>query len=158
MSKTTLSENELALTELKRQAKQLRKDPAISNHQKRLEAVAKFAGFQDFRHARRVLTGQIQPGDDFGTLWHTRPAGGFLNEWHATYQQAQESWQKQPQTYLLPYRTQFVIVGREFMRHLGLEISQLSSGRDLVAATGKTCWDTLCYQRLRALNREAIAR
>ena len=57
MSKTTLSENELALTELKRQAKQLKGDPAIPNHQKRLEAVANLAGFQDFRHARRVLTG-----------------------------------------------------------------------------------------------------
>ena len=158
MSKTTVSENELSLSELKRRAKQLKADTAEQTHQQRLETAAKEVGFRDFRHARRVLTGQVSPGDDFGTFWHTRPSGGFLNEWHANYQEAQTSWSKQPLAYLLPYRTQFVIVGQEFMTHLGIETSQLAHSRDLLSEAGQASWDVVCCQRIRALHREAIAR
>ena len=151
MSKTTVPPKELALDELKRLAKELKAEPSTTSHQQRLDLAAKKVGFSDFRQARRVLTGQAVSGEDFGTFWHTRPAGGFLNEWHADYQQARDSWAQQPTKYLLPYRTQFVIVGADFMQHLGIETSQLSDARDLVAEVGGESWDALCYQRLRAL-------
>lgn len=161
---TTSKGAELALNELKKQAKILGKNadrgaPAAQarlagimdpQHKHLLGLVSKHAGFRDWQQARRILSGQGRPGDDFGTLWHGRPSGGFLNEWHACYEEARASWAKQSSMFLLPYKTQFVLVGQEFMRHLGVSQECLSRGRDLLAEDPEN-WDQLCRQRLRAI-------
>lgn len=161
---TTSKGLELALNELKKQAKRLGKDaergePAAlarlgeisqPRHKHLLAIVAKEAGFRDWQHSRRILSGEGTPGDDFGTFWHGRPSGGFLNEWHASYNEARASWAKQPDTFLLPYKTQFVLVGSEMMRHLGLLEASVTCGGDLLAETPEA-WDELCRQRVRAL-------
>ena len=152
----TTSEHELAVSELKKQAKCLRKDTALGSddepkHQQVLHEVSRRAGFRDWQHARRILSGAGIPGEDWGTFWIGRPAGGFLNEWHAGYEQARASWADQPEAFLIPYKTQFVIVGPELMRHAGIDPAQLAPGRDLVA--DKPAWDLYSSQRLRSLFR-----
>lgn len=150
----TTSEHELAVSELKKQAKRLRKDTVPGSehepkHQQVLHEVSRRAGFRDWQHARRILSGAGAPGEDWGAFWLGRPAGGFLNEWHARYEDARNSWADQPQAFLIPYKTQFVIVGPELMRYAGVDEVQLTQGRDLIA--DKPAWDLLSSQRLRSL-------
>ena len=151
----TTSEHELAIGELKKQAKRLRKeagsDPATDDpkHQQLLHEASRQAGFRDWQHARRVLGGSAQPGEDWGTFWIGRPAGGFLNEWFARYEEARASWAGQPDVFLLPYRTQFVVVGRDLMQHAGIGERHLSQSCDLVA--DREAHDRLSSQRLRAM-------
>jgi hypothetical protein len=163
MSTTTGSE--LALNELKKQARRLGKaaeqgSPAAlqrlqpsggDQHKHCLLAVSREAGFRDWQQARAILSGTGQAGDDFGTLWLGRPGGGFLNEWFARYGDARRSWEAQPGTFLLPYKTQCVVVGRQLMLHHGLAAEDLGSGLDLLAEAGTPRWDRLARQRLRAL-------
>lgn len=147
---------ELALAELKKQARRLGKiagpDSNSPQHKHHLLTVARKAGFRDWQQARRVLLGEAGPSDDFGTLWVGRPGGGFLNEWFASYAEARLSWEGQSETaFLLPYKTQFVVVGQAMMEHLGIDVAVLEAKLDLIAEIGGPVWDSLCRQRLRAI-------
>ena len=151
----TTSEHQLAIGELKKQAKRLRKQAGSDlstddpKHQQMLHEASRQAGFRDWQHARRVLGGAGRPGEDWGTFWIGRPGGGFLNEWFAGYEQARASWEAQSQAFLLPYKTQFVVVGRDLMQHAGIDERQLLESRDLIA--DREAYDRLSSQRLRTL-------
>ena len=69
------------------------------------------AGFQNWEHARVVLGGQAQPGDDMGDFWHGSGVGAFFNHWFANYAEARAQLESDKHNFLLPYRRQF------FRRH-----------------------------------------
>ena len=84
-----------------------------------LDAVARQFGFDDFRHARRVIDAD-GPSEDFGRLLYRARNHGSLNHWYASYDEAR-SHQRASGGYLLPYRKQFMVVSAAFVRDLGLD-------------------------------------
>src|SRR5690606_21881666 len=87
-----------------------------------LNAVSREAGFDDFPHARRVLSGEARPGDDFGTFWYAPACRGILNQWFATYEEARAALAAtRRRSFLLPYRRQLMVVEDDFIRALGLD-------------------------------------
>lgn len=95
-----------------------------------LNAVAREIGFDDFHHARRVLSGEARPGDDFGTFWYAERSMGLLNQWFASYEEARAALAAAPRrSFLLPYKRQFMVVEDDFIRELGLDPEDQAWGR-----------------------------
>lgn len=113
-----------------------------------LNIVAVEAGFTVWEHARHVLGGEAQVGDDMGDFWYDRRALGLTNQWFASYAEAQARLQLQPNSYLLPYRRQFFLVEAAYLADIKLDPALWPIGRDLVAAYGSDAWMALCRQRL----------
>jgi hypothetical protein len=116
-----------------------------------LHDVSRAAGFRDWEHARRVLSGLARPGDDMGTFWHAPRCHSLINEWHADESRARAA--RTDGRFLLPYRRQFMVVQDDFIRELGLDPadpSWMAAGRDLTSHYGSPAWAALCAQRLRA--------
>jgi hypothetical protein len=123
-------------------------------------AVARDAGFADWEHARRVLSGLARPGDDMGKFWYAPGCASLLNEWHSDLAIARAALARQRGAYLLPYARQFVVVQGDFIRELGLDPDEpvwIDTGRDIAAAYGTDGWARLCKRRLEA-TRPAPAR
>ncbi|HYF21529.1 MAG TPA: hypothetical protein VEA40_26955 [Ramlibacter sp.] len=118
-----------------------------------LHEVSREVGFQHWEHARRVLGGLAQTGEDTGTFWHAPRTGILLNEWFARPEQAFAALQRQPRAYLLPYRRQFMVVQADFVQELGvdpLDGSWAQVGNDLVRGYATPAWLKLAAQRIRA--------
>jgi hypothetical protein len=116
-----------------------------------LNAVAREIGFLHWQHARHVLGGQAAPGDDMGTLWHTRRCDGLLNHWFAHYERAREALAVSEHRVLVPYRKQFIVVDGNYLKELGLSIDDEAwarAKRDLVHAYGSDAWLGLSGRRL----------
>ncbi|TFZ07846.1 hypothetical protein [Ramlibacter humi] len=131
-----------------------RREGLESRLRDRLHEVAREVGFADWEHARHVLEGLAAPGDDFGTFWHSPRTTSMLNEWFADLGQARAALARGRRAYLLPYRRQFMLVGEDFIRELGLDPRDPhwdAAGRDLVAASGSPAWHALTERRVRAL-------
>ena len=148
-----------ALTELKTRARlrlnaQRRQEEASDLRLRDcLHAVAREVGFAHWEHARRVLGGLAAPGEDMGTFWHAPRTGILLNEWFARREEADAALRRQPRAYLLPYRRQFFLVQREFVRELGLDpedAAWAALAHDLVGGYGSPAWRALARQRLQA--------
>jgi hypothetical protein len=148
-----------AVTELKVRARlrlnRLKKSAATGDTRLRdcLDEVAAAAGFAHWEHARRVLAGLAQPGDDFGTFWHSPRCDALLNEWHAHYGTARQALHSAPGRFLLPYKRQFVVVQTHFLRELGLDPDDAlwtATQADLVGSYGTPAWSELAARRLRA--------
>lgn len=84
-----------------------------------LTAVARRLGFRTWAHASKVL-GAIEDEADFGTLLYGPGCSAHFNTWFANYEEAQ-SVRAAQDSYLLPYKTQFVVVEDHFIRSLGLD-------------------------------------
>lgn len=115
--------------------------------------VSRELGFQNWDHARRVLGGQAEPGDDFGAFWHAPRCNGLLSHWFASHVRAHEALSAGAHRVLLPYRKQFVVVDEHYLRELGLSIDDPAwavIGRDLACGYGSQAWVALCRQRLLA--------
>ena len=67
-----------------------------------------------------LLAGRLEPGDDHGDLWYEVATDVFLNHWCSTYDEARQVLASQG-GYLLPYRRQFVVVERGYVKVLGLD-------------------------------------
>jgi hypothetical protein len=118
-----------------------------------LALVARGRGFLHFEQARRVLGGLAARGDDMGSFWHAPLCSALLSEWFARYAEAHAAWAAKPGAFLLPYRRQFMVVGEDFVRELGLDPADAAwagAGRDLVGGYGSLAWQALALQRLRA--------
>ncbi|GAB2580816.1 hypothetical protein GCM10027034_09880 [Ramlibacter solisilvae] len=116
-----------------------------------LHQAARAVGFQHWEHARRVLGGLAQPGEDMGSFWYAPACSALLNPWFADLGRARLA--RDEQSFLLPYRRQFVVVRGEFIRALGLDPFDpdwSAAGRDLTACYGSAPWGALCMARLRA--------
>ncbi len=119
-----------------------------------LTLVAREAGFLNWAHALRVLSGHAQPGDDMGTLWHSRECHHFMSHWFADRARAEVFLVQSPHSVLLPYRRQFVGVDAHYLLALGVPLDDAAwqpVGRNLVAAYGGSAWQALCHKRLVAL-------
>jgi hypothetical protein len=117
-----------------------------------LHETARQVGFQHWEHARRVLGGLAQAGEDMGSFWHSPRCDALLNHWFADLTRARLA-QAEVQGFLLPYRRQFVVAREPFIRELGLDPADAqwqAAGRDLVDAYGSAAWMTLCLARLKA--------
>ncbi|AEV84345.1 hypothetical protein ACWT_3322 [Actinoplanes sp. SE50] len=118
-----------------------------------LTLVAKNVGFAGWDHARRVLGGDAQIGDDLGTFWHAPRCTGLLSHWFPSYSQAQVFLADTDKLVLLPYRRQFVVVDHDYLAAIGIPhaVEPGRPGRrDLVAAYGTPDWLALAQQRLHA--------
>jgi hypothetical protein len=116
-----------------------------------LHEASRAVGFLEWEHARRVLGGLAERGDDMGTFWHAPGCQSLINEWHADERQAREALA--PGKFLLPYRRQFMVVQEDFIRVLGLDPQDPAWGaasHDLVAHYGSAAWVVLCAGRVRA--------
>lgn len=117
-----------------------------------LHEVARAVGFQHWEHARRVLGGEAQWGEDMGRFWYAPRCIVHLNTWIADRGQALAARQR-ASGFLLPYRRQFVLVEEGFVRELGLDPADPAweaAGRDLVSTYGSPAWAALARQRLAA--------
>lgn len=98
--------------------------------------------------------GRLEPGDDYGELWYELATDVCLNHWCSTYDEAREVLARHG-GYLLPYRRQFVVVEREYVKILGLDPedpaweavghdlaqpADLAAYRELVAARLTHAW------------------
>ena len=71
--------------------------------------------------------------------------GGFLNEWHSSYEAAKEALTERG-GYLLPYKTQFFICGRDYITALGLDPEDENwerMGYDWAKPSDKEAWQEL---------------
>ncbi len=126
-----------------------------------LALAARGRGFMHFEHARRVLGGLAAPGDDMGSFWHAPRCSALLSEWFAREAEALAALASKPRAFLLPYRRQFVVVGPEYVRELGLDPSHpawAEARHNLVAAYGTPAWQALTLLRLRAPEKTFAAR
>ena len=115
--------------------------------------VARDVGFSHWDHARRVLGGLAGAGDDMGSFWHAPSCATLLNQWCATYDEAQRLQRAEPGGFVLPYRCQFMVVHDHFIRELALDPADpawAESQRDLVQAYASRAWAALALRRLRA--------
>ena len=118
-----------------------------------LTQVSRELGFAHWEHARRVLSGLAEPGEDLGAFWHAPRCNGLLSHWFARHADACEALAAGAHRVLLPYRKQFVVVDEHYLRELGLSIDDPAwgdLGRDLALGYGTAAWLALARQRLQA--------
>lgn len=116
-----------------------------------MNLVAADIGFSHWEHARHVLSGQAQPGDDMGDFWHGPEVAGLSNLWYATYADAETQLQADSQLYLFPYRRQFMLVSTHYLDALQLNLDEgLWHGlqRNLMLAYVSPAWRVLTLHRL----------
>jgi hypothetical protein len=78
-----------------------------------LAVVAHEVGFRGWEHASRVLEGE-ESEPDHGELLYPKGTGAFLNHWCSTYEDARAVHAERG-GYLLPYRKQFFVAGRDYV-------------------------------------------
>jgi hypothetical protein len=118
-----------------------------------LALVAQGVGFHHWDHARTVLAGEARPGDDMGRLWHAPGTVTLLNHWYAHYAEATAYHRSAPASALLPYGRQFVVVGADYLREIGVSEriqDAPAQGFDAVAEYGSPRWLAWCEARIRA--------
>lgn len=111
--------------------------------------LAKKSGFSHWHHALDVLSGTKEMLD-FGTLWHHSGCDVLLNLWFASYTEAQAALTENPDKFLLPYKTQFVLVTEEYLTLLSLtpqlQTELRNHGADLIHLCGTKLWDDIALQ------------
>jgi hypothetical protein len=137
---------ELALNEVKIQAKKLLKIIKVDNNllstikvplkklglsfsdeiqlKHSLTIVSQQLGFDNWHHAQDVLSGSKEPVEvlNMGTFFYPKGADGFINEWFANYQQAENTLSAQTgKKWLLPYKNQFIVVKKDYISTFGLD-------------------------------------
>lgn len=118
-----------------------------------LALAAQAVGFRHWEHARSVLGGEAHAGDDMGRFWHAPACETLLNHWFARYDEAAAFQQETPAATLLTYGRQFVVVGADYLREIGVgqALPEAAAERfDAVRAYGSDRWLQWCEARLRA--------
>jgi len=161
---------ELALKEVKTQAKKLLKSLKANNNttlatdfilqttaltsleqvklKQCLTIVANQLGFENWHHIQEILSGskQVDKPLNMGTLFYPKGCGGFINEWFVDYQQAQKTLiDCDSQKWLLPYKNQFIVVKEDYivMFNLNEKTKRLwpDIGYNLVKGYKSLAWD-----------------
>ena len=83
-----------------------------------LNQIARQWGFSSFLTAKAMLSG-AEDAVEFGTLLYPK-YGPTLNAWYADYEVA-KSDRESKQGYLLAYKKDFLVVGRNFIESLALD-------------------------------------
>ncbi|HEX8174207.1 MAG TPA: hypothetical protein VF543_03700 [Pyrinomonadaceae bacterium] len=120
--------------------------------------VMRECGLRDREMAVALFEGRLQPGDDAGTFWHDGYTDIFLNNWCVQYEQARVALAKDG-GYLLPYKEQFVVVQRGFIKLLGLDANDPaweSIGYDAVRPRDSAAYRRLAVARLEKFRRDSL--
>jgi len=163
---------EKSLTELKVQAKKLLKDSNnnVPSALKRLNkyfkptmldsmsiqlkhcqmVLAKELGFADWQQLQQVFTGKALKQDlDIGSLFYHPRCMVYINQWFSTYQEAKLLATKMQ--FILPYKTQFVVVDEPYLETIGIRETKLMTkvDNDLYASYPSDNWDMIALQILK---------
>lgn len=120
-----------------------------------LTAVSQHFGFSNWHHCQAILSGShTESIIDYGTLFYSDSCGSFINQWFSTYSEAKLVFLKQRDTsYLIPYKTQFVVVKREFIDNLFNSTDIFAQFKkvehDLHTSYNSNEWDYLAFQVLK---------
>ena len=121
-------------------------------HKDGLKLVSKRAGFRNWQHASHVLSGSAQIGKDMGTLWYSQRCQVFLNIWCRDYADAKNQYLSHPGKFIVPFKTQFIIVDDEYMNALGIKIERgdfdTNEDRNLAGQYGTKNWDNYTFSRI----------
>ncbi|USG61836.1 hypothetical protein NBZ79_02465 [Sneathiella marina] len=121
-------------------------------HKDGLKLVSQWAGFKNWQHASHVLSGSSQIGEDMGTLWYTRRCQVFLNIWCRDYDEAKKQHLLHPGKYIVPFKTQFIIVDDDYMKALGIkmDMSDFDTNEEgnLAGQYGTKNWDNYTFSRI----------
>ena len=117
-----------------------------------LNRIAFALGFKDWSHASQVLSGDKGQSLDQGKIWYSGRCVTLLNHWFADYEGAKAFHADNPELYLLPYKTQYMVVEKEFIETLeileGLDDQWQAVRRDLVASYGSNAWRNIVGLRI----------
>ena len=169
---------ELALKELKTQAKKLLKavkldsDMLLKNEtplkeldlslidelklKQCLTIVSQQLGFRNWHHAQDVLSGKIKNIENLnmGTFFYPQGADGFINEWFANYQQAKSTLSAQAgEKWILPYKNQFIVVKKDYI--LAFKLNEKSTmlwsviDHNMVDSYKSEAWDKIALEIIR---------
>jgi hypothetical protein len=113
-----------------------------------LTLVSQELGLVNWHQAQFLLIGDekiIKP-DNFGTFFYPDSCGGFINEWFNDYQQAKLVLLQKTQTkWLLPYKNQFLVVGKDYIKQFGMDEKLWREiEHDMVKSYNTSAWDKLC--------------
>lgn len=121
-----------------------------------LNIVALHFGFTNWHHCQTTLSGNsnIKAQPNLGTLLYNSSCGAFINEWFTTYQEAKAVLTQQYESsYLVPYKTQFIVVKNEYLKSLGVNEESLyllnQAKHDLFQSYNTQEWDQLIVQVLK---------
>jgi len=120
-----------------------------------LNLLAKRYGFKDWRHAKDVLSGSTSSGKDMGQFWYSNQCSSLLNHWFADYHEAKIFLKENPDLYLLPFKNQFMVVAKDFIKTIGLaennDAAWTHIHHDMVAYYGSAGWHQLVWERVLTL-------
>ena len=122
-----------------------------------LQAIAKDLGFSSWQEAQQLFSGdkKIDSSTNFGTFFYPKQCFAFINEWFSDYQEAVKGLMiSTSKKWLLPYKSQFLLVEEEYIAALGLNIHAdnfaLPEGRNLLATYHSATWDRIVSNVIRA--------
>jgi len=117
-----------------------------------LHLIARKLGFRDWNHTRAVLAGEAEIGQDMGQFWYSDRCSALLNIWFANYAEAKSYLEAHPQSYLLPFKTQYIAVDENFIQTIGLSDQcrefWRDTGNNAVASYASTAWHALAFRRI----------
>ena len=166
---------ELALNEVKTQAKKLLKALRLDNDllltmklslkklslstlddlklKHCLTIVSQQLGFDNWHHAQAILSGNEKISDsmDMGSFFYPKGCGGFINEWFADYQQAKSTLvNKTEAMWILPYKNQFVVVKKDYVSLFNIDEKLIALwsevGHNMVESYNSLAWDKLACE------------
>lgn len=120
-----------------------------------LLASARELGFASWQQLVNVFSGQSSTEQlDMGTLFYPRGCHGLTNEWFASYHEAQQVLAKDSENkWLLPYKTQFMVVTRDYMAAFNLPLDAINwlndVKRDMAGCYNTDLWDKIVVSILR---------
>lgn len=115
-----------------------------------LTLVARRLGFFHWHEAQQFFTGASNDNslNNWGTYLYPERGDVFINEWFSTYTNAKQIISEQPgQKWLLPYKTQFIVVEKDYIDNFRLDTQTAELWRsmnyDMKASYNSNAWDHL---------------
>jgi len=166
---------ELALNEVKIQAKKLLKSLKIDSDLQRvmqrplnklaltsldelklkhcLTIVSQQLGFVNWHHAQGILSGSKKANGplNMGTFFYPKGSGAFINEWFANYPEARKTLEEQTKSkYLLPYKNQFLVITKGYISLFKIDEQLMflwdEIEHNMVESYNSLAWDKLACE------------
>jgi hypothetical protein len=128
--------------------------------------VACESGFSNWQHAKRILgrcidskafTSSQNDDIDMGTLWYNNECSSLMNLWFTDYLQAKAAANQNKNCYIIPYKKQFIVVEKSYIKTLnlldGLDELWTNLNGDLVATYPSILWDEMAYEAISRRNK-----
>ena len=144
-----------ALNELKIRAKRLFKKERLKpdEHDKQLkhylQRVSVSLGFDSWQQASHVLSGRINilGNESFGAFFHMQACNALINRWFSSYQDARNELKVSTESYLSPYKQQFVVANTSYLTAIGIDDKSYDLLHriegDLIKGYGTPEWDSI---------------